>query len=47
MNYLGHTADDLFCVRFGLVMNDTDIEELIGLVLTLGKDIEESSKVKI
>ena len=27
-------------------MDDTDIEELIGLVLTLGKEIEESSKVQ-
>ncbi|KAL5018348.1 hypothetical protein ScPMuIL_004070 [Solemya velum] len=41
---LGHVGGELTCVRFGLITKDTDIEELIGLVYALGKEVEESSR---
>lgn len=37
----------MYCVRFGLVTMETDLEELIAIVYTAGKDVEESSKVLI
>ena len=40
----GEGADGLGCVRFGMVTEDTDLEELLSLVLATGKDIETSSK---
>lgn len=43
---VGKTSNDLYCVRFGLVTGDTDIEELLGLVYTTAKEVEESSKVR-
>ena len=39
------THEGLYCIRFGLVTADTDLEELIGMVVATGKDVEESSKV--
>ena len=44
---LGFTSDNLACARFGLIAEDTDMEELLGLVYTTGKEIEESSRVCI
>uniref|UniRef100_A0A2P2HXS7 Pyridoxal-dependent decarboxylase domain-containing protein 1 n=1 Tax=Hirondellea gigas TaxID=1518452 RepID=A0A2P2HXS7_9CRUS len=41
---LGEGSDGLGCVRFGMVTDDTDLEELLALVLTTGKGIESSSK---
>ena len=41
----GHSPEELFCVRFGLVTEETDLEELIGMVYSTAKDVEESSKV--
>ena len=32
------------CVRFGMVTDDTDLEELLTLVFKTGKEIESSSK---
>ena len=32
-------------MRFGLIMDETDLEELIALVFTTGREVEESSKV--
>jgi len=34
-------------VRFGLVTDETDLEELIAMVYTTGKDVEESSRVSV
>lgn len=34
-------------MKFGLITDDTDLEELIGLVYSVGKEIEESSKVSL
>ena len=32
------------CVRFGMVTSDTDISDLLTLVLNTGREIESSSK---
>lgn len=42
---LGEGADGLICVRFGMVTNDTDVEELLDLVISVGKGVQENSKV--
>lgn len=44
---LGRTSDGLACARFGLISQDTDMEELLGLVYATGKEIEESSRVSL
>ncbi|XP_063240985.1 pyridoxal-dependent decarboxylase domain-containing protein 1 isoform X2 [Bacillus rossius redtenbacheri] len=41
---LGEGADTLVCVRFGMVTADTDVEELLGLVVSVGRDLVESSR---
>ncbi|ESO02316.1 hypothetical protein HELRODRAFT_94509 [Helobdella robusta] len=41
---LGLTENEVYCIRFGLVTRDTDLEELIGVVIETGKKVEESSK---
>nr|CAD7395717.1 unnamed protein product [Timema poppensis] len=41
---LGEGTDNLVCVRFGMVTAETDVEELLGLVVNVGKEVEESSK---
>ncbi|GLH04158.1 Uncharacterized protein GBIM_09930 [Gryllus bimaculatus] len=41
---LGEGADGLVCVRFGMVTAETDVEELLGLVVGVGQEVEESSK---
>lgn len=40
----GEGTDGLVCVRFGMVTADTDVEELLGLVVTVGQEVEESSR---
>lgn len=35
----------MICVRFGMVDDNLDLEELIGLVTSAGEELEESSKV--
>lgn len=42
---LGEGADGLICVRFGMVTNDTDVEELLDLVVSVGKRVQENSRV--
>ena len=42
---IGTSSEALACVRFGLITDETDLEELIALVYTIGKEVEESSKV--
>jgi len=42
---LGVMSSGLFCVRFGLVTADADLEELIAMVYANGREVEESSKV--
>ncbi|XP_058804435.1 putative pyridoxal-dependent decarboxylase domain-containing protein 2 isoform X2 [Phymastichus coffea] len=41
---LGEGADGLACVRFGMVTRDTDVAELLSLVLQVGQEVEASSK---
>ena len=41
----GVTESGVNCIRFGLVTHDTDLEELIAVVLKTGREVEESSKV--
>ncbi|CAH1793436.1 unnamed protein product, partial [Owenia fusiformis] len=41
---LGKTEEGTMCVRFGLITEETDTEELVGLVYTTGKEVEESSR---
>ncbi|KDR24299.1 putative pyridoxal-dependent decarboxylase domain-containing protein 2 [Zootermopsis nevadensis] len=41
---VGEGTDGLVCVRFGMVTTDTDVEELLGLVVTMGQEVEESSR---
>ena len=36
----------MVCVKFGLITEETDVEDLIGMVQTIGKQVEESSKVR-
>ena len=43
--FVGTSSENLACVRFGLITDETDLEELIALVYTTGKEVEESSKV--
>ncbi|XP_037293636.1 pyridoxal-dependent decarboxylase domain-containing protein 1 isoform X2 [Manduca sexta] len=40
----GDGDDGLACVRFGMVTADTDVDELLDLVMSAGKEVEESSK---
>ncbi|CAH0723120.1 unnamed protein product, partial [Brenthis ino] len=40
----GEGEDGLACVRFGMVTSDTDVDELLELVIAAGKDVEENSK---
>ena len=47
MVFIGTSTEALACVRFGLITEETDLEELIALVYTTGKEVEESSKVSI
>ncbi|XP_024938823.1 pyridoxal-dependent decarboxylase domain-containing protein 1 isoform X2 [Cephus cinctus] len=42
---LGEGADGLACVRFGMVTQDTDVPELLSLVLQVGQEVEASSKL--
>lgn len=41
----GDGADGLTCVRFGMVTDDTDVEELLDLVISVGRSVQESSRV--
>ncbi|KAH9513123.1 Pyridoxal-dependent decarboxylase domain-containing protein 1 [Bulinus truncatus] len=40
----GHTEEGMVCVRFGLITSDTDVDELVSLVYSTGREVEESSK---
>lgn len=42
---LGEGADGLACVRFGMVTQETDVAELLSLVLQVGQEVEASSKM--
>ncbi|XP_026324938.1 pyridoxal-dependent decarboxylase domain-containing protein 1 [Hyposmocoma kahamanoa] len=40
----GDGEDGMACVRFGMVTADTDVDELLDLVISAGKEVEESSR---
>lgn len=42
---LGEGSDGLTCVRFGMVTEDTDVEELLDLVVSVGRSVQENSRV--
>lgn len=42
---LGEGSDGLICVRFGMVTDDTDVEELLDLVISVGRSVQENSRV--
>ncbi|XP_053684151.1 pyridoxal-dependent decarboxylase domain-containing protein 1 isoform X2 [Sabethes cyaneus] len=42
---LGEASDGLICVRFGMVTSETDVEELLDLVIQTGQKIQENSKI--
>ncbi|XP_058811536.1 pyridoxal-dependent decarboxylase domain-containing protein 1 [Topomyia yanbarensis] len=42
---LGEGSDGLICVRFGMVTSETDVEELLDLVIQTGQKIQENSKI--
>lgn len=42
---LGEGNDGLICVRFGMVTSETDVEELLDLVIQTGLKIQENSKI--
>lgn len=42
---MGEGVDGLICVRFGMVTEDTDVEELLDLVISVGKRVQENSRV--
>ncbi|XP_037809455.1 pyridoxal-dependent decarboxylase domain-containing protein 1 [Lucilia sericata] len=42
---LGEGPDGLICVRFGMVTHETDVEELLDLVVSVGKNVQENSRV--
>ncbi|XP_076459131.1 putative pyridoxal-dependent decarboxylase domain-containing protein 2 [Babylonia areolata] len=41
---MGQTEEGRVCVKFGLITRDTDVEELVQLVQSTGREVEESSK---
>lgn len=43
--FLGFTDTEVGCVKFGLITDETDIVELLSLVQTTGREVEESMKV--
>ncbi|XP_022911042.2 pyridoxal-dependent decarboxylase domain-containing protein 1 [Onthophagus taurus] len=42
---LGEGADGLMCVRFGMLTPQSDVEELLNLVIKVGQSVEENSRV--
>ena len=42
---LGEGSDGLLCVRFGMLTPQSDVEELLGLVIKVGQSVEENSRV--
>lgn len=42
---LGEGQDGLMCVRFGMLTPQSDVEELLSLVIRVGQSVEENSRV--
>lgn len=41
---LGESSSGVWCVQFGMVTEETDVKELVRLVVSTGSEIEESSE---
>lgn len=42
---LGEGSDGLTCVHFGMVTDEWDVEELLDLVISVGKSVQENLRV--
>ncbi|XP_059617219.1 pyridoxal-dependent decarboxylase domain-containing protein 1 [Phlebotomus argentipes] len=42
---LGEGEDGLICVKLGMVTEETDVEELLEVVISVGKSVQENSRV--
>uniref|UniRef100_A0A1B0EXK2 Pyridoxal-dependent decarboxylase domain-containing protein 1 n=1 Tax=Phlebotomus papatasi TaxID=29031 RepID=A0A1B0EXK2_PHLPP len=42
---LGEGGDGLICVKLGMVTEETDVEELLDVVISVGKSVQENSRV--
>lgn len=42
---LGQSQDGMMCVRFGMLTPQSDVEELLNLVVRVGQSVEENSRV--
>lgn len=42
---LGEGSDGLMCVRFGMLTPQSDVEELLNLVIRVGQSVEQNSRV--
>uniref|UniRef100_A0A1B0C9Q3 Pyridoxal-dependent decarboxylase domain-containing protein 1 n=2 Tax=Lutzomyia longipalpis TaxID=7200 RepID=A0A1B0C9Q3_LUTLO len=42
---LGEGADGLICVKLGMVTEETDVEELLDVVISVGRSVQENSRV--
>lgn len=42
---LGEDADGMLCVRFGMLTPQSDVDELLSLVIRTGQSVEENSRV--
>ncbi|XP_044760078.1 pyridoxal-dependent decarboxylase domain-containing protein 1 isoform X1 [Coccinella septempunctata] len=42
---LGEGADGLMCIRFGMLTPQSDVEDLLNLVIKVGQSVEENSRV--
>lgn len=41
----GPPPESVMCVRFGMVTMETEVEELLSLVINCGKDIDEAVRL--
>ncbi|KFB48948.1 AGAP000861-PA-like protein [Anopheles sinensis] len=41
----GESSEGLICVKFGMVMSETDVDELLELVIQTARSVQEKSKV--
>lgn len=42
---LGDGTDGFHCVRFGMVTEETDVEELLDMVISFGRGVQKNSRV--
>lgn len=47
MYITGYADNEIACVKFGLITDETDVHELVSMVQETGKEVEEASKVSL